>query len=195
MGRERWGGQKSCWEGGLKKVVTQSHKLFGEKERKRKRKNEMTQKVQFKLLSATKKTVLECPTLFFGFSLSFRPVLTMGDLFRCIVALAFLACLSTAQTCAGRHPVVLVPGILGTVLHAFVSFSHSRTSHMIGRLEIKTHFFLALDHSSLDLPTRENLPDECPHHFTDQPIWIDVGQTINYVCGPITANPIINAGA
>lgn len=77
----------------------------------------------------------------------------MGNLVRCLVALALLACLSTADQCDGRHPVVLIPGILGTVLHA-----------------------------DLDLPTREGLPDQCPHHFTDQPIWIDVGQTINYKC-------------
>ena len=34
-GEREMGRSKSCWEGGLKKVVTQSHKLFGEKERKR----------------------------------------------------------------------------------------------------------------------------------------------------------------
>ena len=38
------------------------------RKREKKRKNEMTQKVQFKLLSATKKTVLECPTLFWFFT-------------------------------------------------------------------------------------------------------------------------------
>jgi len=52
-----------------------------------------------------------------------------------------------------KHPVVLMPGIMGTVLQA-----------------------------TGDFPSAVTLPESCPHKFTNQLIWIDVKQTINYEC-------------
>jgi len=66
-----------------------------------------------------------------------------------------LAAISAAQEgqCKEMHPVVLFPGIMGTVLHATANFSDSAP-----------------------------IPDYCPHQFTDQLIWVDFAQLINYKC-------------
>jgi len=51
------------------------------------------------------------------------------------------------------HPVILMPGIMGTVLHA-----------------------------TANIPETVELPDTCPRVFTYQLIWIDVKQFLHYKC-------------
>jgi len=70
-----------------------------------------------------------------------------------VFVLCALMAISVAQKCKEMYPIVLMPGIMGTVLTA-----------------------------TGDFPTTFTLPDECPHKFTDQLIWIDVKQAINYKC-------------
>ena len=91
------------------------------KQRKKKRKGKTKWKTIQVVFCDQKKSEGVNRSFFLSlFSKSFFFVCVMSHLFRCLVALALLACMSTAQTCAERHPVVLIPGILGTVLHAFV---------------------------------------------------------------------------
>jgi len=60
---------------------------------------------------------------------------------------------NAAESCANMHPIVLMPGMMGTVLHA-----------------------------TANIPTSVELPDYCPRTFNDQLIWIDVKQFLHYKC-------------
>jgi len=72
------------------------------------------------------------------------------------VLCAFVAiCATHAQECKNMRPVILMPGVMGTVLHATADFPSS----------------VALE-----------LPDSCPHKFDDQLIWVDFLQFIKYTC-------------
>jgi len=62
-------------------------------------------------------------------------------------------CAGQVKQCKEMHPVVLIPGIMGTVINANGDFSGNT-----------------------------DLPKECPNHLNDQLMWIDFLEVVNYKC-------------
>jgi len=62
-------------------------------------------------------------------------------------------CSAVESKCTNMHPVILMPGLMGSVLHA-----------------------------TANIPSSVELPDYCPRTFNDQLIWIDVKQFLHYKC-------------
>jgi len=70
-----------------------------------------------------------------------------------IAVLCAIICICAAQECKVKRPVVLLPGIMGTIIQG-----------------------------SADIPPGTILPDSCPHQFEDQLMWIDLNELIHYKC-------------
>jgi len=62
-------------------------------------------------------------------------------------------CAAGADTCTHMHPVVLMPGIMGTVLHG-----------------------------TADIPAEKSIQNGCPRKFEDQLMWIDIKEVLHYSC-------------
>jgi len=62
-------------------------------------------------------------------------------------------CTPVNSKCSNLHPVILMPGIMGTSLHA-----------------------------NADIPPTVDLPVHCPRQLTDQLVWIDLKELFHYSC-------------
>jgi len=70
-----------------------------------------------------------------------------------VLCVLIAACAGQTEQCKNMHPIVLIPGVMGTVLHA-----------------------------SAKIPPGSDIPSSCPHNFKNQLIWIDIHEVINYKC-------------